>query len=88
MQMKTKRQPRSSLTETLVEKISEQNGFNIDDPEFCLYEETDVEALETFLESTDGPLRTEILVFDTSVTILKSRDGEVTAEVEPMGEDF
>lgn len=72
------------LTDILVEKIAEHNGFDFDDPEFCLYDETDLEALTTFLERTAGPLTTEFRAFDTIITIEKAPDGEISAEVEPI----
>ncbi|WP_137287758.1 hypothetical protein [Halorussus salinisoli] len=86
MSMRTQTDSNISLTQTLIEKISEQNDLRMNGPEFCLYEETDIEALETFLESTDGPLTTEFCLFETSVTIRKSREGEITAEVKPTNQ--
>ncbi|UPV99231.1 hypothetical protein M0R88_11915 [Halorussus gelatinilyticus] len=75
-----------SLTRVLAEKIAQRNGYDGDCSEFCLYEETDAEALEAFVERTDGPLTTEVRLFETVVTIRKNRDGETTVSVEPVNE--
>lgn len=75
-----------SLTRVLTEKIAERNGYDADGSDFCLYEETDIEALETFVERTDGPLTTEVRLFDTAVTVQKTRDGETTVSVEPVND--
>ena len=66
----------------LVEEISEEDGFDSVDSGFCLYDETDVEALETFLQSTDGPIKTQFRIFGSAVTIEKTAGGEIIADVE------
>jgi hypothetical protein len=86
--MSTKRDGGSprSLTRVLAEKIAERNDCDVADSDFCLYEETDVEALETFVARTDGPLTTEVRLFGMAVTVRKNRDGETTVSVEPVNE--
>ncbi|WP_135851760.1 hypothetical protein [Halorussus salinus] len=86
--MSTERNSNSSrsLTRILAEEIADQSDYDLGNSEFCLYDETDAEALETFVENTDGPLRTEIRLFEMTVTIRKTRDGATTVSIEPVDE--
>lgn len=72
-----------SLTALLVEEIAEQKGVDPDDPGFCLYEDTDPEALELLLERTEGPVTTRFRIAGTDVTVEKTSAGDIGVDVEP-----
>ncbi|WP_135806422.1 HalOD1 output domain-containing protein [Halorussus marinus] len=73
--------PNQDLIAALVERISEHDGQDPSSPDFCLYDETDPEALELLYENTAGPLTTKIKLEDVQVILKKSNDGQITIEV-------
>lgn len=83
MKMASQRNATPALTTVLVEQLADQKGINPNTPEFCLYEDTDPEALERLFEETDGPLTTNLQIDDTCVTVEKTTDGEIAVEVDP-----
>lgn len=76
--------PNSDLTTEIVERIADHKDINAEHPDFCLYEDTDPEALERLIEGTSGPFTTTLRIDNTSVTIEKTVDGEIGVEVESV----
>ena len=68
----------------LVEELANHKGVVPDHPDFCLYEDTDLEALETFFERTQGPLSTQFHVDDAVVNVEKTVEGEITVAVDSV----
>lgn len=81
--MKTTRHPQPALLSVLVEAIADHKGIAPDDPDFCLYDETDPEALELLIENTAGPVTTEFRIDDAAVTVEKTTTGSLNVEVTP-----
>ncbi|NHN61055.1 MULTISPECIES: HalOD1 output domain-containing protein [Halorussus] len=71
-----------SLTSLLVEEIANHKGVDPDDPGFCLYEDTDPEALELLLEGTEGPMTTRFRIAGVDVTVEKTDAGDISVDVE------
>lgn len=82
--MSPERDQNSTLTTRIVEEIADHRGIGADDPDFCLYEDTDPEALELLVEGTNGPLTTNLQVDGTCVTVEKTTDGEIGVKVESV----
>lgn len=71
-----------SLTTEIVERIATHRDSTLEDLDFCLYENTDPEALETLLLETEGPLTTRFRIDGDAVTVEKTATGEITVEVD------
>ncbi|WP_435177942.1 HalOD1 output domain-containing protein [Halorussus sp. AFM4] len=84
MRETTQRRHNLSLTTLLVDKIADHKGVDSNGPEFCLYEDTDPEALEHFLEQTEGPVTTQFQLDDSRVIVKKTVEGEITINVESV----
>lgn len=82
LESQRERENASSLTEELVDRIAAHRGVAPDDPDFCLYDDTDPEALEYLLARTSGPITTTFDVGDARVLVEKGSDGDVTVDVD------